>query len=66
MTVEEKFLREQRLQWIEHMKRMDDEKASVKAKIFVVDESKEDRSKKEMKKGYRKKHTSQKVERSDP
>ena len=36
------FLREQRLRWFGHIKMMDDESAPVKAKDFVVDDSKAD------------------------
>ena len=42
----EEFLREQRLRWLEHMKKIDDERAPVKAKIFVVNGSKRGRPKK--------------------
>ena len=37
------FLREQRLQWFGHMRKMDDERAPMKAKSFLVNGSKRDR-----------------------
>ena len=42
----EEFLREQRLQWLKYMKKIDDERAPVKAKIFVINGSKRGRPKK--------------------
>ena len=42
----EEFLREQRLRWFEHMEKIDDERATVKTKFFVVNDSKRDRLKK--------------------
>ena len=36
----EEFLREQRLRWFRHVERIDNERATVKAKRFVVESSK--------------------------
>ena len=36
----EEFLREQRLRWLEHMENIDDERAPLKTKSFVVNCSK--------------------------
>ena len=45
----EEFLREQRLRWFAHVKRMNDEGTPVKVKHFVVDGSKKGRPKKRWK-----------------
>ena len=45
----EEFLREQRLQWFGHIEWINDERALVKAKNFVVDGSKRGRPKKRLK-----------------
>ena len=42
----EKFFKEQRLRWFGLMKRINDERTPVKAKSFVVDDSKRGRPKK--------------------
>ena len=42
------FLIEQRLQWFGHTERMDNERAPVKAKNFVIDDSKISRPKKRL------------------
>ena len=39
----EEFLRKLKLRWFEHMEKIDDERAPVKAKIFVVNGSKRGR-----------------------
>ena len=39
----EKFLKEQSLRWIGHIDRMDDERATMKQKNFVIDGSKRDK-----------------------
>ena len=44
-----KFLREQRLRWLGHMKRTDNERTQVKAKNFLVDRSKKGTPKKRWK-----------------
>ena len=43
------FLKEKRLQWFGHVERIDDERAPVKAKKFVVCGSKKGRTKKKLK-----------------
>ena len=45
----EEFLREQMLRWLEHMEKIDDERAPVKAKMFAVNGSKKGRPKKRWK-----------------
>ena len=45
----ENFLREQRLRWFGHLERMNDERAPVKAKNFVVKHSKIGRPRKRWK-----------------
>ena len=52
MTSAEKiegFLNEQKLQWFQHIEKMDDERAPVKSKSFVVNGSKRGRLKKKWK-----------------
>ena len=45
MTGKEKFLREQKLRWFRHAKKMNEERAPVNVKYFVL-ESRKDRPKK--------------------
>ena len=45
----EGFFREERHQWFEHIEKMEDERAPVKAKSFVVNGSKRGRLKKRWK-----------------
>ena len=52
----EKFMREQRLQWIGHRGRMDKVKATVKAKNIVVEGSKKRQAKENVEKGDSKRH----------
>ena len=53
----EQFLRRQRLQWFGHIKRMDDERAPLKAKTIAVYDSKRGRPKKRWKEAIEKEHT---------
>ena len=41
----EEFMKEQRLRWFGHVKKMDDERTPVKAQDFIVDGSKKGRPK---------------------
>ena len=53
----EEFLKEQKLRWVGHVKRIDHEKAPAKAKIIVVKGSKKGRPKKRWEKVVEKNHT---------
>ena len=61
----EEFLREQRLRWFEHMEKIDDERAPVKAKTFVVNGSKRGRPKKRWKKTIEKDKLARGLKRKD-
>ena len=61
----EKYLREQRLRWFEHMEKMDDERAPVKAKIFVANGSKRGRPKKRWKETIEKNISARGLKKSD-
>ena len=61
----EEFLKEERLRWFEHMKKIDDERAPVKAKIFVINGSKRGRSKKRWKETIEKDILARGLKRSD-
>ena len=60
-----KFLKEYRLQWFGHIKKINDKRALVKAKSFVVNGSKRGRPKKRWKKAIEKDFLAKCLERGD-